>query len=171
MSDVFDAKAFLKTVTSQPGVYRMYDAGGTVIYVGKAKDLKKRLSSYFRSNLASRKTEALVALIAQIDVTVTHTETEALLLEHNYIKLYQPRYNVLLRDDKSYPSAAIPIHDWRCTVALNTPKANILAHSLTAMPFAKRSRCCKKFSPFANVKTASTAIALVPVCNIKLAVV
>ena len=103
MSDVFDSKAFLKTVTSQPGVYRMYDAGGTVIYVGKAKDLKKRLSSYFRSNLASRKTEALVSLIQNIDVTVTHTETEALLLEHNYIKLYQPRYNVLLRDDKSYP--------------------------------------------------------------------
>jgi len=103
VSDQFDAKAFLKTVTSQPGVYRMYDAGGTVIYVGKAKDLKKRLSSYFRSNLASRKTEALVAQIQQIDVTVTHTETEALLLEHNYIKLYQPRYNVLLRDDKSYP--------------------------------------------------------------------
>ena len=73
MSDQFDAKAFLKTVTSQPGVYRMYDAGGTVIYVGKAKDLKKRLSSYFRSNLASRKTEALVAQIQQIDVTVTHT--------------------------------------------------------------------------------------------------
>ena len=68
MSDQFDAKAFLKTVTSQPGVYRMYDAGGTVIYVGKAKDLKKRLSSYFRSNLASRKTEALVAQIQQIDV-------------------------------------------------------------------------------------------------------
>ncbi|GAB3406614.1 excinuclease ABC subunit UvrC [Erwinia aphidicola] len=103
MSDLFDAKSFLKTVTSQPGVYRMYDAGGTVIYVGKAKDLKKRLTSYFRGNLASRKTEALVAQIQQIDVTVTHTETEALLLEHNYIKLYQPRYNVLLRDDKSYP--------------------------------------------------------------------
>lgn len=100
---VFDARSFLKTVTSQPGVYRMYDASETVIYVGKAKDLKKRLSSYFRGNLASRKTEALVALIQQIDVTVTHTETEALLLEHNYIKLYQPRYNVLLRDDKSYP--------------------------------------------------------------------
>lgn len=81
----------------------MYDAETNVIYVGKAKDLKKRLSSYFRGHLASRKTEALVALIRQIDVTVTHTETEALLLEHNYIKLYQPRYNVLLRDDKTYP--------------------------------------------------------------------
>ncbi|WP_261867073.1 excinuclease ABC subunit UvrC [Pectobacterium carotovorum] len=103
MSDSFDASAFLKTVTSQPGVYRMYDAGNTVIYVGKAKDLKKRLASYFRSHVASRKTEALVKSIKHIDVTITHTETEALLLEHNYIKLYQPRYNVLLRDDKSYP--------------------------------------------------------------------
>ncbi|WP_145550536.1 excinuclease ABC subunit UvrC [Yersinia intermedia] len=103
MTDCFDSKEFLKTVTSQPGVYRMYDKTGTVIYVGKAKDLKKRLTSYFRAQVASRKTETLVKNIAQIDVTVTHTETEALLLEHNYIKLYQPRYNVLLRDDKSYP--------------------------------------------------------------------
>nr|WP_279233966.1 excinuclease ABC subunit UvrC [Pantoea sp. MQR6] len=93
----------MSTVTSKPGVYRMYDASGTVIYVGKAKDLKKRLTSYFRSQVGSRKTEALVSNIQHIDVTVTHTETEALLLEHNYIKLYQPRYNVLLRDDKSYP--------------------------------------------------------------------
>ncbi|MEG1691560.1 MAG: excinuclease ABC subunit UvrC, partial [Hafnia sp.] len=99
----FEPVEFLKTVTHQPGVYRMYDATETVIYVGKAKDLKKRLSSYFRQNVGSRKTETLVKNIAQIDVTVTHTETEALLLEHNYIKLYQPRYNVLLRDDKSYP--------------------------------------------------------------------
>ncbi|WHS97434.1 MAG: UvrABC system protein C [Pantoea stewartii] len=81
----------------------MYDLSGTVIYVGKAKDLKKRLTSYFRTQVGSRKTEALVSNIHHIDVTVTHTETEALLLEHNYIKLYQPRYNVLLRDDKSYP--------------------------------------------------------------------
>nr|WP_202987317.1 excinuclease ABC subunit UvrC [Mixta mediterraneensis] len=93
----------MSTVTSKPGVYRMYDASGTVIYVGKAKDLKKRLTSYFRRQVGSRKTEALVSNIQHIDVTVTHTETEALLLEHNYIKLYQPRYNVLLRDDKSYP--------------------------------------------------------------------
>ncbi|XPE44549.1 hypothetical protein ACNKHV_12050 [Shigella flexneri] len=83
----------------------MYDAGGRLSYaVGKAKDLKKTAFQLFPlSNLASRKTEALVAHIQQIDVTVTHTETEALLLEHNYIKLYQPRYNVLLRHDKSYP--------------------------------------------------------------------
>lgn len=103
MKTSFDSKAFLKYVTNEPGVYRMYDTSGVVIYVGKAKDLKKRLSSYFRQNIASRKTEALVKSIANIDVTVTHTETEALLLEHNYIKEYQPRYNVLLRDDKSYP--------------------------------------------------------------------
>lgn len=103
VTERFDPVEFLKTVTHQPGVYRMYDATETVIYVGKAKDLKKRLSSYFRQNVGSRKTETLVKNIAQIDVTVTHTETEALLLEHNYIKLYQPRYNVLLRDDKSYP--------------------------------------------------------------------
>ncbi|QAV24934.1 excinuclease ABC subunit UvrC [Proteus hauseri] len=103
MEDKFDAKAFLSQVTDRPGVYRMYDVSETVIYVGKAKDLKKRLSSYFRTQVNSRKTEALVKCIANIDVTITHTETEALLLEHSYIQRYQPRYNVLLRDDKSYP--------------------------------------------------------------------
>ncbi|PSU81295.1 excinuclease ABC subunit UvrC [Photobacterium phosphoreum] len=100
---MFDAQSFLKTVTHQPGVYRMYDASGEVIYVGKAKDLKKRLASYFRTNVAAEKTRALVKNINKVDVTVTHTETEALILEHNYIKQYLPKYNVLLRDDKSYP--------------------------------------------------------------------
>nr|WP_181320890.1 excinuclease ABC subunit UvrC [Photobacterium phosphoreum] len=100
---VFDAQSFLKTVTHQPGVYRMYDASGEVIYVGKAKDLKKRLASYFRTNVVAEKTRALVKNINKVDVTVTHTETEALILEHNYIKQYLPKYNVLLRDDKSYP--------------------------------------------------------------------
>ncbi len=99
----FDSGSFLKTVTSQPGVYRMYNAESTVIYVGKAKDLKKRLSSYFRNKVDNEKTRALVSHISKIDVTVTHTETEALILEHNYIKQYLPKYNVLLRDDKSYP--------------------------------------------------------------------
>lgn len=100
---MFDAKKFLANVSENPGVYRMYDRNNTVIYVGKAKNLKKRLSSYFRKNVNSKKTEALVASIDHIDTTITHSETEALLLEHNFIKQYQPRYNVLLRDDKSYP--------------------------------------------------------------------
>lgn len=106
----FDSTAFLKTVTNQPGVYRMYNAEQVVIYVGKAKDLKKRLSSYFRKTLDNEKTKALVSHIQHIDVTVTHTETEALILEHNYIKQYLPKYNVLLRDDKSYPYIFISGH-------------------------------------------------------------
>ncbi len=110
MSERFDSSSFLKTVTSQPGVYRMYNAESEVIYVGKAKDLKKRLSSYFRKTVDREKTRALVSHIAKIDVTVTHTETEALILEHNYIKQYLPKYNVLLRDDKSYPYIFISQH-------------------------------------------------------------
>ncbi|MGL5948774.1 MAG: excinuclease ABC subunit UvrC [Aeromonas sp.] len=102
-STAFDSHAFLATLTHQSGVYRMLDSAQTVIYVGKAKDLKKRLSSYFRAKVDSVKTQRLVQRIAQIEVTVTHTETEALILEHNLIKQYQPRYNVLLRDDKTYP--------------------------------------------------------------------
>ncbi|MCJ2375310.1 excinuclease ABC subunit UvrC [Vibrio sp. ZSDZ34] len=109
-SILFDSTAFLNTVTNQPGVYRMYDAESVVIYVGKAKDLKKRLSSYFRKTVDREKTRALVSHINKIDVTVTHTETEALILEHNYIKQYLPKYNVLLRDDKSYPYIYISAH-------------------------------------------------------------
>ncbi|MFC1235789.1 excinuclease ABC subunit UvrC [Vibrio sp. F74] len=110
MSSSFDSSSFLNTVTNQPGVYRMYNAESDIIYVGKAKDLKKRLSSYFRKNVDGEKTRALVSHIVKIDVTVTHTETEALILEHNYIKQYLPKYNVLLRDDKSYPYIFISAH-------------------------------------------------------------
>ncbi|MCK6265111.1 excinuclease ABC subunit UvrC [Vibrio sp. ZSDE26] len=110
MPQSFDFVSFLKTVTDQPGVYRMYNTEAVVIYVGKAKDLKKRLTSYFRKNVDSEKTKALVSNIDKIDVTVTHTETEALILEHNYIKQYLPKYNVLLRDDKSYPYIFISAH-------------------------------------------------------------
>ncbi|WP_419177446.1 excinuclease ABC subunit UvrC [Catenovulum agarivorans] len=103
MTSLFDSAAFLKNLTNQPGVYRMYNDNQQVIYVGKAKDLKKRVSSYFRANQTSQKTIALVRQIANIEVTVTHTETEALILENNLIKQYLPKYNILLRDDKSYP--------------------------------------------------------------------
>lgn len=100
---VFDARAFLKNLTSRPGVYRMLDEEGKVLYVGKARNLKRRLSSYFRKSVSAPKTRTLVKQICDIEITVTHTENEALILENNLIKALQPRYNVLLRDDKGYP--------------------------------------------------------------------
>ena len=100
---VFDSGRFLESVSSAPGVYRMLDARGELLYVGKARNLKKRLASYFRASEANPKTLAMRGQIADIQVTVTHTETEALLLENNLIKEHRPRYNVVLRDDKSYP--------------------------------------------------------------------
>lgn len=99
----FDAKAFLQTLTPRPGVYRMYDADAELLYVGKAKSLKNRVSSYFRSRGLTNKTMALVRRIARIEVTVTHSETEALLLEQTLIKRHRPPYNVMLMDDKGYP--------------------------------------------------------------------
>jgi Excinuclease ABC subunit C len=99
----FDSKAFLRRLTQRPGVYQMYAADGEILYVGKAKNLKNRVSSYFRSCGLSVKTQALVARIHHIDITVTGSETEALLLEQNLIKQQRPPYNILLRDDKSYP--------------------------------------------------------------------
>jgi len=99
----FDYVTFLKTLTNRPGVYRMLDSSDTVIYVGKAKNLKKRVSSYFRKTGLTSKTRVLVAQITAIETTVTHTENEALILENNLIKELMPRYNILLRDDKTYP--------------------------------------------------------------------
>ncbi len=99
----FDAASFLRTLTTRPGVYRMLDAKGDVLYVGKARDLKKRVSSYFRGSGLPAKTQALMRQMADMEITVTHTEAEALILENNLIKSQLPRYNILLRDDKSYP--------------------------------------------------------------------
>ena len=99
----FDAESFLKQLTTRPGVYQMYDGAGGLLYVGKAKNLKNRVTSYFRASGLSGKTMALVSRIRDIQVTVTTTERDALLLEHNLIKEYHPPYNILLKDDKSYP--------------------------------------------------------------------
>lgn len=99
----FDYKASLEKMTHHPGVYQMLDADGTLIYVGKAKNLKKRVGSYFGRTPDSAKTRALVRQIHDINIAVTRTEAEALLLESNLIKRHKPRYNVVLRDDKSYP--------------------------------------------------------------------
>lgn len=109
----FDVKAFLKTLTQRPGIYKMLNARGEIIYIGKAKNLKNRVSSYFRNNAASPKQTAMVAKVAGIEVTVTHTEGEALLLESQLIKQHKPRYNISLRDDKTYPYVFISsFHDF-----------------------------------------------------------
>ena len=107
----FDHKPFLKQLTQHPGIYQMIDADGAVLYVGKARNLRKRVASYFRQSGLSVKTQALVSRIENIDVTVTETEVEALILEQNLIKQYRPPYNILLRDDKSYPYIFISDRD------------------------------------------------------------
>jgi len=106
----FDHRSFLKTVSTMPGVYRMIDSQQKVIYVGKAKNLKKRIASYFRKTGLSTKTLSLVKNIRQIEVTNTRTESEALLLENDLIKNLNPRYNILFRDDKSYPYICLTKH-------------------------------------------------------------
>jgi excinuclease ABC subunit C len=111
--EVFDHKTFLRNLTTRPGVYRMYSIDKELLYVGKAKNLKNRVSSYFRSRGLTDKTVALVSRIHTIEITVTHSETEALLLEQTLIKKHRPPYNILLVDDKSYPYIKLTSHhDW-----------------------------------------------------------
>lgn len=106
----FDIKAFLKSLTQRAGVYRMYDAENALLYVGKAKNLKNRVSSYFRARGLNTKTVALVAKIDHVDITVTASESDALILEQTLIKQHRPPYNILLKDDKSYPYLHLSDH-------------------------------------------------------------
>ena len=108
----FDLQSFLKSLPAKPGVYRMLDAGSGILYVGKARHLKNRVSSYFHGRAHSDRTQAMVAQVGSVEVTVTASETEALLLEYNLIKQHKPRYNVLLKDDKSFPFIHVSGHEY-----------------------------------------------------------
>jgi excinuclease ABC subunit C len=157
----FDARAFVKRLPERPGVYRMLDADGKVVYVGKARSLRARVGSYFRADQIHPKVQALVRAIAGIEVTVTNSDTEALLLEHNLIKSHRPRFNVILRDDKSFPYVHLSAHEfprlafYRGTRRLPGrlfgpyPSASAVHESLNQLHKLFRLRGCKD-SFFAN---------------------
>lgn len=111
MAISFDPKSYLKSAPSLPGVYQMFDIKGNVLYVGKARNLKKRLASYFSRTIGDSKTQMMLDQLSQITVTVTSSDNEALLLESNLIKELKPRYNIVLRDDKSYPFLLLTAHN------------------------------------------------------------
>ena len=142
----FDAGAFLKTVPSRAGVYRMVDRHQRVLYVGKARNLRRRLSSWLRGGSRDEKGRALLSHTAAVEVTVTHTETEALLLENNLIKEHRPRYNIILRDDKSYPW----IH-----LAENTSFPRFVFHR------GARRAADRYFGPYSNAGAVRQTIALI----------
>jgi excinuclease ABC subunit C len=137
----FDIKAFLKSLTQRAGVYRMYDADQQLLYVGKAKNLKNRVSSYFRARGLNTKTVALVAKIDHLDVTVTASESEALILEQTLIKQHRPPYNILLKDDKSYPYLHLSDHKY----------------PLLAYRRGKRKRSGNYYGPYPNSQAVREA--------------
>ncbi|MDT8397281.1 MAG: excinuclease ABC subunit UvrC [Pseudomonadales bacterium] len=141
----FDASVFLKHASPRPGVYRMFDEKGELLYVGKAKNLKKRLSNYFRTGGLDTKTIALVNRIHHIETTITNSETEALLLEQNLIKEKRPPYNIMLRDDKSYPYIYLSSDD---------------AYPRLALHRGAKKAAGKYFGPFPSAGAVRESLAL-----------
>ncbi|WP_193164150.1 excinuclease ABC subunit UvrC [Microbulbifer hainanensis] len=155
-AQTFDSKRFLQTVTRKPGVYQMFDAEGRILYVGKAKNLRNRLSSYFRASGLTTKTMALVQRINSIEVTVARSETEALVLEQSLIKSQRPPYNVMLKDDKGYPYIFLSSKDSFPRIALHRgtkrkkgqyfgpfPNASSVRDSLNFLQKTFRIRSCE----------------------------
>ena len=149
-------KSILKTIPTDPGVYRYYDDKGEIIYVGKAKNLKRRVHSYFNKQQQSRKVSVLVSRIDDIRFTVVNSEMEALLLENNFIKQYKPRYNILLKDDKTYP--------WICIKNEKFPRVFLTRK--------KVNDGSTYFGPYPSVMTAKTLLEMLrqlyPIRNCKL---
>ena len=149
-------KSILKTIPTDPGVYRYYDDKGEIIYVGKAKNLKRRVHSYFNKQQQSRKVSVLVSRIDDIRFTVVNSEMEALLLENNFIKQYKPRYNILLKDDKTYP--------WICVKNERFPRVFLTRKKVNDGSIY--------FGPYPSVMTAKTLLEMLrqlyPIRNCKL---
>ncbi len=131
-----DGKIMYQTIPEEPGVYQFFNKENIIIYVGKAKNLKKRVSSYFQKNIKSRKTINLVKNINRIEYAVVYSESDALLLENSLIKKNQPKYNILLRDDKTYP--------WICIKNERFPRVYLTRKVI--------SDGSEYFGPYTNVK-------------------
>ena len=135
----------LKTLPSEPGVYRYYDKKGEILYVGKAKNLKNRVLSYFNKSQIGYKTRMMVSKIVRLETTVVNSEYDALLLENNLIKEYQPFYNILLKDDKSYP--------WICIKKEPFPRIFLTRNVI--------KDGSEYYGPYAKVKQAKTLIEVI----------